>query len=631
MGVELASDDLSIYEVEDGYLSDSEAFASVINVLDGVRMAPVLVAQSDRDQYDYLLSIVDPGKRMGPDEEALLATVLKALSGAVSKIDIVHHGSLLSNIFGLCLWYYGVDARNALLELITTLAAVPDKFLDACLHMLVVNFLPPRRLRESISQSRWLTRKKEIHNELRMALHYITVIIPLAPVKLRNVIDKRMPRYTDPKDVIVLFVECMLGLDNDDVGEFLGSTLLAKVVDLLTDLDVNITWEDVLQEEHNKGIFEMELEDWDDDMDNVAKAGTKLPMENGVLKGNAYADKLDGLMVIVCEHLKLRADSGHLLNVFETLSEIFRIAVLKLHKSKFAQFLMFYACSLDPDICGLKFAVLLTDIFVSEHEDPDSRMKAVSYLASYLARAKFISSSLVTSILKRLVDWCFEYCQYQDSQEKKINPQAHRVFYSGCQAVMYILCFRMRTILDVSHLRQLLCHMPLISILCHPNLDPLKVCLPSIVQEFLRQAKAGRLFKISTPYLYYDNSLESEFSKAFGGIERLDMFFPFDPYLLKDSDRFMRPNFEFWSMVKTTYSNCNSEGEDEFDDLDAPDFPENNTHDDDLDVDNGDELEFSMNKMSITPNPTFQHPVITNFDRPSRMPARIRPSVSPPW
>lgn len=31
------------------------------------------MAQSDRDQYDYLLSIVDPGKKMGPDEEALLA------------------------------------------------------------------------------------------------------------------------------------------------------------------------------------------------------------------------------------------------------------------------------------------------------------------------------------------------------------------------------------------------------------------------------------------------------------------------------------------------------------------------------------------------------------------------------
>ncbi|KAJ8500245.1 hypothetical protein OPV22_010797 [Ensete ventricosum] len=632
MGVELASNDLPIFVVEDGYLSDSEAFASVIRVLDGVRTASVLVAQSDRDQYDYLLSIVDPGKRMGPDEEALLATALKALSGAVSKIDIVYHGSLISNIFGLCLWNYGLNARNALLELITSLAAVPDKFLDGCLHMLVNNFLPPRRLRESISQSRWITRKKEVHSELHMALHYIADVVPLAPMKLKSIIEKRMPRCTDPKDMIVLYVECMLGLENDEIGEFLGSTLLAKVVDLLTDLDVNITWEDILQEEHNKGIFEMELEEWEDNMGHDAEVGVKPPMENGVLKGNAFADKLDGLMVIVCEHLKSRAVNGHLLKVFEALSEIFRSAMLKLHKSKFAQFLMFYACSLDPDICGLKFAVLLTDIFVSKNEDPDSRMKAVAYLASYLARAKFISSSMVASILKRLVDWCFEYCQAQDNQGK-INPQAHRVFYSGCQAAMYILCFRMRSILDVPHLKHLLFHMPLGSILCHPTLDPLKICLPSIVQEFLRQAKAARLFKTSVPYLY-DNSLESEFSKAFGGIERLDMFFPFDPYLLKESDRFMRPNFEFWSMVKTTYSNCNSEDEYEFDDLDAPDFPENaGTYEEheDLDLDHGDDLEYSLNKMSITPKSAFQHPINTNFHQPSRMPARIRPSVSPNW
>lgn len=39
--------------------------------------------------------------------------------------------------------------------------------------------------------------------------------------------------------MIVLYVECMLGLENDEIGEFLGSTLLAKVVDLLTDLDVS--------------------------------------------------------------------------------------------------------------------------------------------------------------------------------------------------------------------------------------------------------------------------------------------------------------------------------------------------------------------------------------------------------
>lgn len=31
-----------------------------------------MVDQSDRDQYDLLVSIVDPTQRKGPDEEALL-------------------------------------------------------------------------------------------------------------------------------------------------------------------------------------------------------------------------------------------------------------------------------------------------------------------------------------------------------------------------------------------------------------------------------------------------------------------------------------------------------------------------------------------------------------------------------
>nr|XP_010913884.2 RNA polymerase I-specific transcription initiation factor RRN3 isoform X2 [Elaeis guineensis] len=626
MGVELMSNnDMAIYEMEDGYLSDTEAFYSVIQVLDGVRMAPNLIAESDRDQYANLLSIVDPGKRMGPDEEALLVTALKALSGAVSKIDTVFHGSLLNNILSMCVWNYGLDARNALLELITTLAAVPDKFLDGCLHMLVSNFLPPRRLRESISQSRWLTRKKEVHSQLHLALHHIADLVPLAPMKLKDVIDKRMPRYTDPKDVIVVFVECMLGLESDEIGEFLGNILLAKVVDLLTDIDVNISWEDILQEDHNKGIFDMELEEWEENTDNIAKDSIKnLEESNRILNGNVFAEKLDSLMVIVCEYLKLCADGGHLLKVFEMLMEIFRRTVMNAYKSKFAQFVMFYACSLDPEICGLKFAVLLTDIFVSKIESPLSRMSAVSYLASYLSRAKFISSSLVASILKRLVDWCFEYCQLHSIQEKIVKPEAHRVFYSGCQAVMYVLCFRMRSIMDVPHLKSLLLHMPLSSIMCHP-LDPLKVCLPSIVQEFLRQAKAARLFNKSVPSLY-DNLLESEFSKAFGGIERLDMFFPFDPYLLKESDRFMRPHFEFWSMVKTTYSNYNSEDEYEYEDLDAPDFADKVGS-----SDGEDDLEYSMNKMSITPKPAFHYHIAAESHAPSRMPARIRPSVSPTW
>jgi hypothetical protein len=41
-------------------------------------------------------------------------------------------------------------------------------------------------------------------------------------------------------------------------------------------LDVNITWEDILQDEHNKGIFDMELEDLGEDEDSLGQEGTKV-------------------------------------------------------------------------------------------------------------------------------------------------------------------------------------------------------------------------------------------------------------------------------------------------------------------------------------------------------------------
>lgn len=61
--------------------------------------------------------------------------------------------------------------------------------------------------------------------------------------------------------------------------------------------------------------------------------------------------------------------------------------------------------------------------------------------------------------------------------------------------------------------------------------------MPSVVEEFLRQAKAAHLFTVSKTFIF-DNLIESELSRSYGGLERLDMFFPFDPCLLKKSDRF---------------------------------------------------------------------------------------------
>uniref|UniRef100_A0A453NNP1 Uncharacterized protein n=1 Tax=Aegilops tauschii subsp. strangulata TaxID=200361 RepID=A0A453NNP1_AEGTS len=214
------------------------------------------------------------------------------------------------------------------------------------------------------------------------------------------------------------------------------------------------------------------------------------------------------------------------------------------------------------------------------------------------------------------------------------GPQLIRIikYFTGpVRAVMYVLCFRLRSIMDYPNLKAQLFQLSFGFILNH-RLEPLKVCLPSIVNEFLRQAKDAGLFAASM-YSAAEDAIESDLSRAFGGINRLDTFFPFDPYLLKESDRYIRPNFEFWSMVKTTYSNDKDDDDDELLDLDAPEMNVGSL-DDHVEIDinsDDDELEYSMNKMSITPHHSFYHGMAADGgDAGLSMPARIRPSASPP-
>ncbi|GMP32242.1 hypothetical protein CsSME_00006087 [Camellia sinensis var. sinensis] len=165
----------------------------------------------------------------------------------------------------------------------------------------------------------------------------------------------------------------MLILESGAMGELVGSMMHIAVVDRLIDLDVEIEWEDILQDDSSKGIFQMELEDVEETVDDDCD---ELPREfsNGKsFRGNVFAEKLDSLLVLMFEHLKSCNDDGRLVKVFETLLQSFEITVLNAYKSKFTQFVMFYACALDPDNCGMKFADILSDIFMGSTFSPLKR------------------------------------------------------------------------------------------------------------------------------------------------------------------------------------------------------------------------------------------------------------------
>ncbi|GJT96762.1 hypothetical protein Tco_1092280 [Tanacetum coccineum] len=62
-----------------------------------VREALKFVLLGDMDEYDQLIRNMHNNVHLVPDEVAMLVTILRALSGAVSYIDVVHHRALLSS------------------------------------------------------------------------------------------------------------------------------------------------------------------------------------------------------------------------------------------------------------------------------------------------------------------------------------------------------------------------------------------------------------------------------------------------------------------------------------------------------------------------------------------------------
>ncbi|VFQ64860.1 unnamed protein product [Cuscuta campestris] len=260
MGVQLASEQVTMLEIESVDLSDSEL---VYHVRDALRSA----IQGDMDKYSQLVGLINRDHQLSPEEVALLVTCLKALSGTVSFIDIVHHRSLLSSVFRIVMWNYGTDVMDALMELVVSLAASSGQYVDLCLEMLVNNFVPPETFVKLLNNPRVQARKGQVLDRVHSTLKAIADLVPLSPLRLEKIIKERMHKIRD-KGPIVIYAENMLRLDSGSLGELVGSTMLVAIVDRVVDLDVDIPWDSILQDDFTKGIFDTELEELEGPMDD---------------------------------------------------------------------------------------------------------------------------------------------------------------------------------------------------------------------------------------------------------------------------------------------------------------------------------------------------------------------------
>lgn len=141
--------------------------------------------------------------------------------------------------------------------------------------------------------------------------------------------------------------------------------------------------------------------------------------------------------------------------LFRTLLDIFDRTLLRTFKTRNVQFVLFYLCSKDTSASDHFVGVLLGRALFDVDAPSVTRVAAAGYVASFVARAKFVDAGMTRKVVRHL-------CQYLEGQMddfarsggSRLNGggggggQELPVFYAVSQAVFYIFCFRWKDLLE---------------------------------------------------------------------------------------------------------------------------------------------------------------------------------------
>ncbi|KAK5138746.1 DNA independent RNA polymerase I transcription factor, partial [Rachicladosporium monterosium] len=216
------------------------------------------------------------------------------------------------------------------------------------------------------------------------------------------------------------------------------------------------------------------------------------------------------------------------------------------------------------------------------------RVHACAYLASFVARGSHLPTALVREIFAGL-------SQELESMRKRYEPtcrgpdkRSYSVYYAVAQAMLYIFCFRWRDLLlgaevpedgdedlseeDLVAEGRELAWLPgmkeSMQKSIHSRLNPLKVCSPAITGEFARLAlhvrflyvfsilESNKRVRLGNVWAARSSSALSEIGRRETAMDRklgeahlqLEAYFPFDPYHLPRSKRWVEGDYNEWKL-----------------------------------------------------------------------------------
>ncbi|XP_022223120.1 RNA polymerase I-specific transcription initiation factor RRN3 [Drosophila obscura] len=380
------------------------------------------------------------------------------------------------------------------------------------------------------------TELKTVHD----ILNRILTAVPMSFDVVIDSISSKFPYFKKPAHVTAGYLYNVLWLI--EYKPVIEELVLQLVLQKLLILDVNAPRDEIVETEEDEdkmdedGVFTID----DIPTDTVVKQ----PKDSVHPIGHTLDTCLSMLYKFVDSRFQSEFSEDKRWaanNFFRTLLYIFDEVLLPSHNTHHVQFFIFQVCSIRPTYSELFLSSLWLKV-QNPNVSAIIRHAAVGYMASYLARAKFVPLGTIKLYLNELSNWANSYIGDSDQYSSQNGSlKANMVFFSVCQSIFYLIAFRAKDLTKDLHFLQLL---PL-SRIAMSHLNPLRYCLPAVATAF---AGVTRTHQLAYCHTVLERNARRKLATVYGHDkampeETLETFFPFDPYLLKLSNKYIEPNY----------------------------------------------------------------------------------------
>ncbi|KAI0136462.1 putative RNA polymerase I-specific transcription initiation factor RRN3 [Xylariales sp. AK1849] len=605
---------LEIHEV--GTRSVDEVKKEIRAALDGH-------ARGDDEEYDILKETLSGKQRFYDDDDEEdadptlpekrrqeLKVYMVALASFVPRLGRSANGLVKSVL--QCQWL-GRDAQFAKVytQFLAALVSAQGSYLGQVLLWLVDKFVDSRPSAWQVPGFPSVSREG-MQERLHLALQYLLQVFPAANSVLAQMITNKFPYHDEPTRVHLAYVENLLKLRQYatklrvEIADLLVNRLVQIDVQMQTDLDDlddNLTAMVALALNSSRATAALQGDDDDSDVESVESEDDEEDEYTKVKTVKESIEKMDSTMdTLFALNTPLFADpnSDEAAEAFEELLNEFSQIILPTYKSRHTQFLVFHFAQKSERLMDMFCGTCINIAFESQRPVV-LRQAASAYLASFVARGALVPGRVVRDIFDVLGFHLDEMRTLYEVSCRGPDVRRYAAFYSLTQALMYIFCFRWRDLVSTvpddvdrddpsSYLDQDIEWETNVKEILRRNiyskLNPLKVCSPSIVEQFALLAHRFRFMYVyplveankrlrlsqfvSTAYSNGGALRESGLDLSDESWQQLDSYFPFDPYQLPTSKRWVDPDYLRWQKIP----GLNPDDEDESEEEGEPDEEE---------------------------------------------------------